>query len=186
MRYLQGNFRWFVYLQTLTPASIYLLLSADLSSFLVSTVQYKEDYWSQKTNRSKHEVAEGNEWVVASQKVGRRELEVLVSREWAHIVVVCDVELIVAFGKVLCDHTKQLLEGWQACSPHPHNKVLVFHIRPLEGLPVGKGKVLEIVLYVSIPSNVMFIHMDRIWKPSTSPRIDLIKRQGIIEQTLGY
>ena len=172
MRYLQGNFKLVVYLQSLLFASVLLFLC---TAFIFSafTVHDKEEHWKEKANWSKNEVADGNERVVASQKVGRRELEVLVSREWAHIVVVCDVELIVTSGKVLCDHTKQLLEGWQACSPHPHYKVLVFHICPLEGFPVRKLNVLEIVPHVSVPSNVVFNHMDGIWIPHTSLIIDL-------------
>ena len=103
-----------------------------LIPFATTYVEDQEANCQYRVDGSADEEAVCEEVIVASQLIRSCKHEVLLSIERAHIVIVRDVKLVVTFVEVLMNHAKELLESREACRPHPHNEVLVFHICPLD------------------------------------------------------
>ena len=98
-------------------------LGVGVGRLLASHVGDEEDDAEHDAESTHNDVAHGQEVVGASKHVGGGEDEVLAAGEGAHIVVVVDLQFVLALAQVALDHTVQLAEVGQTSRAHPNNEV---------------------------------------------------------------
>ena len=84
----------------------------------------EEDDGEHDAEGADDDVADGEEVVLAAEQVGRRDHEVLVPAEVAHVVVILDLDFVVPWHKIAVNFAVELAEIGKPGSPHPHDEVL--------------------------------------------------------------
>lgn len=136
-------------------------LGVGVRRLLASHVGDEEDDAEHYAQSANNDVADSQEVVGASEHVRGGEDEVLAASEGAHIVVVHDLQLVLALGHVAFDHAVQLAEVGQTSRTHPDNEVGIGDILPLDLVPCGLVDVLELVVDVGLPCDVLGLDFDR-------------------------
>jgi hypothetical protein len=90
----------------------------------LSEVGDQEDNCEDDAEGAHHDVADGEEVVLASEGVGRGEHEALLSVEAGHVVGVFDLQIVGARLDVCLEFAVKLSEVGKTSSPHPDNEVL--------------------------------------------------------------
>ena len=105
--------------------SIYVLVSSVRVGVRVSLlhVSNTEDKREQHAEDSNSDVADGKEVVLTTKCIGCADHEALRSLEWKNLVVVVDLQLVLASFETLWNSTPQLSEVWKTGGPHPDNEV---------------------------------------------------------------
>ena len=91
---------------------------------LLSHVRNAEDEGEQHAQGADYDVADGQEVVLASEGVGRRQHEVLSALERRYLELVVDLYLVLSWLKSILDFAPELSEVWQTSSSHPNDEVL--------------------------------------------------------------
>lgn len=100
---------------------------------LLSHVRNAEDESEQHAQGAHHDVANGQEVVLASEGVRCRQHEVLSALEWRYLELVVDLDFVLSWLESILDFTPKLSEVRQTGSSHPDDEVL-YWIKTLEKL----------------------------------------------------
>lgn len=100
---------------------------------LLSHVRNAEDESEQHAQGAHHDVANGQEVVLASEGVRCRQHEVLSALEWRYLELVVDLDFVLSWLESILDFTPKLSEVRQTGSSHPDDEVL-YWIKTLENL----------------------------------------------------
>lgn len=91
---------------------------------LLRHVNSKEDQRENEAQRSDHDITDGQEVVLAAKKISSWNNESFVTREAGSVVVVRNLQLVVALGEILIDHAVKFSEVGKTGSTHPHDEML--------------------------------------------------------------
>lgn len=169
----------------------------------LADIGHEEDDGENDAKRANNNVANGEEVVLASEHVGRRQHKVFLTLEFFHVVVVLDlhgVDALLERQRVTVavltgvELTVKLAEVGKTGCPHPDNEMLISDVDPLNILPLPGSwhivdfgvLVLELVLSVRFPCNTGVVDSNVLGGYFGRRRLIVLPHFiGVIEQTLG-
>jgi len=129
--------------------------SSSLFAALVSNSKNDREDDAQNTN---DDVGVGQSEVGAAHKVGSGEHELLSAAIRKDVVRVSDFNTVNTSFHTVVVSTVQFAEVGKTSRAHPHDKVLVGDVSPLDFIPVNVVKAFEFVSNVRLPCNVGVVH----------------------------
>jgi len=155
---------------------------------LFAHVRYEEDNSENNAESADNNVANGEEVVLPAKHVSCRENEIFLSLEVFDVVVVFNLNSVLSLLEdIACDLnlTVEFPEVGQTSGPHPHNKVLIFYVSPLDILPLAESRlvlrhfqlVFEFVLNIRLPRNTCLVELHQFVRA-------IVQAVGVIEQAL--
>ena len=103
-------------------------------------VSNAENEGEKEAKGSYSDVANGQEVVLSSQRIGCGEDKALCTLERSNLILVVDPEFIASWFKAGINSSPKLSEIWQSCSSHPDNKMFItVHVNPLDIFVIAIG-----------------------------------------------
>jgi len=140
--------------------SVWSLIGTTISFLHISNAEYESKEQAEGTNS---DVANGQEVVLTSKGISGGQNETLLTLEWSNLVLIINLKLVGTCFETIWDSTPKFSEVWKTGSSHPYNKMLIFHILPLNlfsGFSCWKVflDVIEFEFHIGVPGNLIFFN----------------------------